>query len=137
MCHFASQQYDQATAEFQVLVDEQNLDAKISRDRLVLLHAQCLLFTNQKDEALKRLLAAAEAFKPGVYRTGVLAAISDLYFSKGDWSNTIAWAKQLREAKPSPAQAAGRGQFNAEARRRAPPIGWVHDEDPIMALGLR
>ena len=104
MCQFALKEYDQAIPQFEALLEEKNLDAKISRERLLLLHAQCLLFTNQKDEALKRLLASADTFKPGVYRTGVLAAISDLYFSKSDWPNTISWAKQLREANPSPAQ---------------------------------
>jgi TolA-binding protein len=104
MCQFALKKYDQALPQFEALLKEKNLDGKISRDRLLLLHAQCLLFTNQQDEALERLLASADTFKPGVYRTGVLAAISDLYFSKSDWPNTLAWAKQLREANPSPAQ---------------------------------
>ena len=104
MCQFALKEYDQAIPQFEALLEEKNLDAKISRERLLLLHAQCLLFTNQQDEALKRLLASADTFKPGVYRTGVLAAISDLYFSKSDWPKTISWAKQLREANPSPAQ---------------------------------
>ena len=104
MCQFATKQYDKAIVQFAALVDEKNLDAKISADRLVLLHAQCLLFTNKKDEALKRLLASADALKPGVYRKGVLEAISDLYFAKGDWPNTIAWASKLRDAKPTPAQ---------------------------------
>ena len=104
MCQFATKQYDKAIVQFAALVEEKNLDEKISADRLVLLHAQCLLFTNKQDEALKRLLASVDGLKPGVYRKGVLAAISDLYFAKGDWPNTIAWAAKLRDAKPTPAQ---------------------------------
>ena len=104
MCQFATKQYDKAISQFAALVEEKNLDPKISFDRLVLLHAQCLLFTNRNDEALKRLLGSVDGLKPGVYRKGVLAAISDLYFAKSDWPNTISWAAKLRDAKPTPAQ---------------------------------
>lgn len=105
LSQFALKQYDRAAPEFQKLVDEKKLDEKISRDRLVLLHAQCLLYTNQNDEAQKRLLKAATTLQPGVYRTGAIAGMTDLYFSKSDWPNTIAWAQKLKAAKPSSAQA--------------------------------
>lgn len=104
MSHFALKQYAEAGLQFEKLLGEQDLDTKIAPDRLILLNAQCLLFTNREEEALQQLLDSVNKFQPGTYRTGVLATISDLFFSKGDWRNTIAWAERVREASPSDAQ---------------------------------
>jgi tetratricopeptide (TPR) repeat protein len=115
LSQFALKQYDRAAPEFQKLVDERKLDPKIVRDKVMLLHAQCLLYANKKDEAQKRLLVAATTLKPGVYRTGAIAAMTDLYFSQSDWPNTIAWSKKLQAATPNLAQAIRAGYLDGYA----------------------
>ena len=104
LSHFALKQYPQAAPEFLKLLEERTLDKKIDHGRLSLLHVQCLLYTDKKDEALKRLITAATNLKPSVHRTGAIAGVADLYFEKKDWPNTIAWAKKLKGAGASAGQ---------------------------------
>lgn len=104
LSQFALKQYDKGAVEFAKLLELNPLDPKIERDRLILLHAQCLLNSGKKDDALNRLIAAEPAMKPGVHRTGALAALADLFFSKQDWSNTILWSQKVRDSQPTPAQ---------------------------------
>jgi TolA-binding protein len=97
LSRFALKQYDLAAPEFDKLLSERNLDPKIDRAQVTLLHAQSLLHTNQKDEAQQRLIAAASSLPAGVYRTGATAAVTDLFFDQKDWPNTVTWARKLQE----------------------------------------
>ncbi|MEE2706545.1 MAG: tetratricopeptide repeat protein [Planctomycetota bacterium] len=104
LSQFALKKYDAAIPNFQKLLGEQKLDAKIQRGRLTLLHAQCLLYAGKKDEAQARLVAAASNLTPGVHRTGAIAAVSDLFFAQGDWEKTVVWARKLQAVKAEPSQ---------------------------------
>ena len=74
LSQFALKQYDRAVNEFRTLLEAKQLEAKIERGRLTLLHAQCLLYSGKQDEAQARLIAAASNLKAGVHRTGATAA---------------------------------------------------------------
>ena len=104
LSQFALKQYDKAVLEFLKLLDEQNLDKKIERGRLTLLHAQCLLYANKKDEAQARLVAAASNLPAGVHRTGAIAAVADLFFAKNEWEKTITWARKVQAVKADSGQ---------------------------------
>ncbi len=105
LSQFKLKQYDRAVGEFKRLLDEKKLDSKIERGRLTLLHAQCLLFTNKRDEAQARLIAAASNLKAGVHRTGATAAVADLFFAKKDWDKTVLWARKVATVQPTAPQA--------------------------------
>ena len=104
LSQFRLKQYDRAVGEFRRLLDDRKLDAKIERGRLTLLHAQCLLYSGKADEAQQRLVAAASNLKPGVHRTGAMAAVADLYFNKKDWAKTVEWARKVQGVAPTPMQ---------------------------------
>ena len=105
LSQFALKQYDRAVNEFRTLLEAKQLEAKIERGRLTLLHAQCLLYSGKKDEAQARLIAAASNLKAGVHRTGATAAVADLFFAKKDWLKTVVWSRKVGAVKPTPAQA--------------------------------
>ena len=104
LSQFALKQYDRAVNEFRILLEAKQLEAKIERGRLTLLHAQCLLYSGKHDEAQARLIAAASNLKAGVHRTGATAAVADLFFSKKDWAKTVVWARKVFGVQPTPAQ---------------------------------
>ena len=104
LSQFALKQYDRAVNEFRTLLEMKQLEAKIERGRLTLLHAQCLLYSGKQDEAQARLIAAASNLKAGVHRTGATAAVADLFFSKKDWAKTVVWARKVMAVQPTPAQ---------------------------------
>jgi TolA-binding protein len=99
LSYFADKKYAKAMPHFQMLLEVPKLDPKIAKGQLTLLHAQCLLYTNKKDEAQSRLIAAASNLPAGVHRTGAIAAVVDLFFAKKEWAKTVIWAKKLEGVK--------------------------------------
>ncbi len=107
---YALKQYDKAMPHLAALLGKEELDASISRERLIMLQGQCLLLTGKKDEAKTLFVAEIGNLTADAYRAGALAAICDVSFGKAEWPEVVAWSEKLLAAKPSTEQAA-RGSY--------------------------
>lgn len=103
---YALKQYDKAMPHLAKLLSNKNLEASISRERLIMLQGQCLLMTGKKDEAKKLFVDEIGNLKEDAYRAGALAAICDASFSKSEWPEVLSWGEKLMAAKPSAEQGA-------------------------------
>lgn len=96
---YALKQYDKAQPHFAALVAKPNLDASISRDRILMLQGRCLLFSSKKDEARKLFIDQYQKLSDPKYQAAALAAICDICFEKAEWEEVIAWTAKLIAAK--------------------------------------
>ena len=103
---YALKQYDKAIPHLSALLSKGELDASISRERIVMLQGQCLMALGKKDDARKLFEAEIGNLKADSYRAGALAAICDACFGKSEWDAVVKWSGQLLGAKPQPEQAA-------------------------------
>ncbi len=103
---YAMKQYEKAMPVLSALLAKPNLDAGITRERLIMLQGQCLLLTEKKDEARKLFTDEIGNLKDDAYRAGALAAICDVAFGKSEWDEVLAWSEKLLGAKPDAAQSA-------------------------------
>lgn len=103
---YALKQYDKAMAQLATLLAKADLDASISRERLIMLQGQCLQLTGKKDEARSLFVAEIGNLKTAAYLTGALAAICDVCFGKSEWQEVLTWSAKLLAANPGPEQAA-------------------------------
>ncbi len=122
LSRYALKQYEQAMPVLATLLARPQLDAAISRDRLVMLQGQCLLLTKRKDEAKTLFIAEVDKLQSDAYQTAARAAICDACFDKGEWQDVVAWTGRLLAGKTEPDQAA-RGLYQqgyAHYRLRQP-----------------
>ena len=110
LSHYASKQYKEAIAPLSSLLGKEKLDPSISRERLVMMHGQCLLITGEKDKAKTLYASEIENLKTPAYIHAALASISDVSFGAGQWNEVITWTGRLLDAQPGKAQAA-RGYY--------------------------
>lgn len=102
----ALKQYDKAMPHLAALLAKADLDAAISRERLIMLQGQCLQLTGKKDEARTLFVAEIANLKNEAYQAGALAAICDVCFGKSEWQEVLTWSGKLLAAKPGAEQAA-------------------------------
>ena len=127
LSHYASKQYKEAIEPLSALLGKEKLDPAISRERLVMMHGQCLLITGEKDKAKALYAAEIANLKTPAYLQAALASISDVSFDAGQWGEVVTWTGKLLGAQPSKAQAA-RGYYQQ---------GYAHYQlkDPEKAIG--
>lgn len=106
LSQYALKQYDKAMPHFSALLAKANLDAEISRERIVLLQGRCLMFSNKQDEAKKLFVAEFEKVKDPALKTMTLVAICDISFTKSQWDEVLVWVPKLLAASPDPNQTA-------------------------------
>ena len=107
---YALKQYEKAMPQLAILLAKKELEASISRERLIMLQGQCFLLTGKKDEARALFVAEMAHLKAVAYRAGALAAICDVCFGKSEWAEVLSWSEKLLAATPSAEQAA-RGSY--------------------------
>ena len=110
LSHYASKQYEEASAPLATLLAKENLDPAISRERLVMMQGQCLLITNQKEQSKALYISEINNLKTPAYLNAALASISDVSFSAGAWDQVVEWTTKLLAANPEKARAA-RGHY--------------------------
>ena len=103
---YALKQYEKAMPQLAILLAKKELEASISRERLVMLQGQCFLLTGKKDEARALFVAELAQLKAVSYQAGALATICDVSFGKSEWPEALIWSEKLLAAKPSAEQAA-------------------------------
>lgn len=99
---YALKQYDKAQPHFAALLAKPKLDGSISRDRVLMLHGRCLLYSSKKDEARKLFVEQYEKLTDPAYRSAALAAICDICFEKSEWDEVISWTEKLLASNPMP-----------------------------------
>ena len=104
LSHYASKNYKEATAPLSALLAKKALDPTISRERLIMMHGQCLVITGEKDKAKALYVAEIANLKTPAYQTAALASICDVSFAASKWDEVVTWTTKLLAAKPSPAQ---------------------------------
>ena len=110
LSHYASKQYKEAIDPLSALLGKEKLDPAISRERLVMMHGQCLLITGEKDKAKALYAAELANLKTPAYLHAALASVSDVSFGAAQWAEVVTWTGKLLGAQPSKAQAA-RGYY--------------------------
>ena len=110
LSHYASKQYKEAIDPLSALLGKEKLDPAISRERLVMMHGQCLLITGEKDKAKALYAAELANLKTPAYLHAALASVSDVSFGAAQWAEVVIWTGKLLGAQPSKAQAA-RGYY--------------------------
>lgn len=106
LSHYASKQYKEAIPVLKTLLAKQNLDPKVSRERLVMMHGQCLLLTGDKAGARTLYVAEAANLKSPNFLSAALATICDVSFAAGEWKEVLQWSPKLLGAKVTPDQSA-------------------------------
>ncbi len=127
LSHYASKHYKEAIEPLSSLLGKEKLDPSISRERLVMMHGQCLLITGEKDKAKALYVAEIANLKTPAYLHAALASVSDVSFGAGQWGEVVTWAGKLLDAQPDKARAA-RGYYQQ---------GYAHYQlkDPEKAIG--
>ncbi|MCH2063556.1 MAG: tetratricopeptide repeat protein [Roseibacillus sp.] len=110
LSHYASKQYKEAIEPLSSLLGKEKLDPSISRERLVMMHGQCLLITGEKDKAKTLYAAEIATLKTPAYLHAALASIADVSFGSGQWGEVVTWTDKLLGAQPDKARAA-RGYY--------------------------
>ena len=106
LSHYASKQYKEAIPPLAALLAKEKLDPSISRERLVMMHGQCLLITGEKDKAKELYVAELAALKTAAYQSAALGSICDVSFGNAKWDEVVSWSTKLLAGKPSAAQQA-------------------------------
>jgi len=106
LSHYASKHYKEAIGPLAALLAKPKLDPAIMRERLVMMHGQCLVITGAKEEARALYVAELANLKSAAYQTTALASICDVSFGNAKWEDVVPWANKLLAAMPGDAQAA-------------------------------
>ncbi|MFP6874287.1 MAG: tetratricopeptide repeat protein, partial [Verrucomicrobiales bacterium] len=96
---YALKQYDKALPHFALLVADEELDATINFERIIMLYGQCMMLTGKRDEAKELFVAQIKKLKSESFRTAALAVICDVSFSSKAWQQVGQWSEQLLTAK--------------------------------------
>ena len=99
---YALKQYEKAMPYLDALLKKGKLDPTVSRERLVMLQAQCLMISGKRIEAKELFLTEIKGLKDKSYRGAAMAAICDVSFSEKKWIDVEKWAAGLITSKPGP-----------------------------------
>ena len=99
---YALKQYEKAMPRLDALLKKEKLDPKVSRERLVMLHGQCLMISGKRVDAKALFLAEIKGLTDKSYRGAALAAICDVSFGEKKWLDVEKWAAGLITSKPGP-----------------------------------
>ncbi|MFP6857765.1 MAG: tetratricopeptide repeat protein [Roseibacillus sp.] len=106
LSHYASKQYKEAIPPLAALLAKEKLGPTINRERLVMMHGQCLLITGEKDKARELYVAELAGLKTAAYQIAALVSICDVSFGNSKWDEVVPWSEKLLAAMPGPAQTA-------------------------------
>ena len=98
---YALKQYEKAMPYLDTLLKKGKLDPTVSRERLVMLQAQCLMISGKRVEAKELFLTEIKGLKDQSYRGAAMAAICDVSFSEKKWLDVEKWAAGLITSKPA------------------------------------
>ena len=126
LSHYASKQYKEAIEPLSALLGKENLDPAISRERLVMMHGQCLLITGEKDKAKALYAAEIANLKTPAYLHAALASVSDVSFSAGQWGEVVTWTVFRHAVTASAAQIAWFEDRHPHSYRPALPLNRRH-----------
>ena len=73
---YALKQYEKAMIHLDALLKKEKLDPKVSRERLVMLHGQCLMISGKRVDAKALFLAEIKGLTDKSYRGAALAALN-------------------------------------------------------------